>query len=107
MTLTKHLCDSEFPWCPPEARSGEFYKLRVSSLSPTQFAVGKAEVQVRTGRMKKKFKEEPGRLHDGMLSVTDDGKEVLEEALFLASGAEARGLPGYRATGEGASRSRQ
>jgi len=28
--------------------------------------------------------------------VTDDGKEVLEEALFLASGSEARGLPGYR-----------
>jgi hypothetical protein len=36
----------------------------VSSLSPTQFAVGRAEVQVRTGRMNKKFKEEPGRLHD-------------------------------------------
>jgi hypothetical protein len=32
----------------------------------------------------------------GVLSVTDDGKEVLEEALFLASRAEARGLPGYR-----------
>ncbi len=32
----------------------------------------------------------------GELSVTGDGKEVLEEALFLASSAEARGLPGYR-----------
>jgi len=62
--LTNHLCDSEFPWCPPNARSGEFYKLKVSSLSPTQFAVGKAEVQVRSGRMKKKFKEDPKRLHD-------------------------------------------
>jgi hypothetical protein len=31
-----------------------------------------------------------------VLSVTDDGKEVLDEALFLASGAEARGLPGFR-----------
>jgi hypothetical protein len=62
--LTKHLCDSEFPWCPRDARAGEFYKLKVSSLSPTQFAVGKAEVQVRSGRMKKKFKEDPKRLHD-------------------------------------------
>ena len=134
--MTKHLCDSEFPWCPPDARAGEFYKLKVSSLSPTQFAVGKAEVQVRARRMKKKFKEDPKRLHDylrvrpvpvvvrgekfylvdqdilagkhtfddfaftvddqGVLSVTDDGKEVLDEALFLASGAEARGLPGFR-----------
>lgn len=32
----------------------------------------------------------------GRLEVTDDGKEVLEEALFLASSAEARGLPGFR-----------
>jgi hypothetical protein len=31
----------------------------------------------------------------GQISVTDDGKEVLEEALLLASSAEARGLPGY------------
>jgi hypothetical protein len=134
--LIKHLCDSEFPWCPPDARAGELYKLRVNHLSPTQFAVEKAEVHVRAGRMRKKLKNDPGHLHDylrvrpvpiivrgerfylvdqdilagrhtfgdcafsvdehGTLSVTDDGKEVLEEALFLATGAEARGLRGYR-----------
>ena len=27
--MTQHLCDSEFPWCPADARNGDFYKLRV------------------------------------------------------------------------------
>ncbi len=62
--MTQHLCDSEFPWCPSDARSGDFYKLRVKDLSPTQFAVGKAEVAVRAGRLRKKFKKDPGKLHD-------------------------------------------
>ncbi len=61
--MTRHLCDSEFSWCPPEATAGEFYKLRVKDLSPTQFSVGKAEVEVRAGRMRKKFKRDPGKLH--------------------------------------------
>jgi hypothetical protein len=26
----------------------------------------------------------------------DDGKEVIDEAMFLASSTEARGLPGFR-----------
>jgi hypothetical protein len=30
------------------------------------------------------------------LEMTDDGKEVLDEVLLLASSAEARGLPGFR-----------
>ena len=62
--MSKHLCDSEFPWCPPEARVGDFYKLRVKDLSPTQFAVGKAEVAVRTARLRKKYNKDPGKLHD-------------------------------------------
>ena len=33
---------------------------------------------------------------NGELELTDDGKEVLDEAMFLANSAEARGLPGYR-----------
>jgi hypothetical protein len=33
---------------------------------------------------------------DGILELNDDGKEVIDEALFLANGAEARGLPGFR-----------
>jgi hypothetical protein len=32
----------------------------------------------------------------GILELSDDGKEVLEEALFLAASAEAWGRPGYR-----------
>ena len=62
--MTRRLCDSEFPWCPADARSSEFYKLRAKDLSPAQFAVGKAEVAVRTGRMRKKFQKDPGILHD-------------------------------------------
>ena len=62
--MTRHLCDSEFPWCPPEARAGDFYKLRVTDLSPTQFAVGRAEVDVRSGRMRKKIRKDPQKLHD-------------------------------------------
>lgn len=62
--MTKHVCDSEFPWCPTDARAGDFYKLRIKDLSPTQFAVGKAEIEVRAGRMRKKLKKDPGKLHD-------------------------------------------
>lgn len=62
--MSKHVCDSEFPWCPSDARADEFYKLKVKDLSPTQFAVGKAEIEVRAGRMRKKLKKDPGKLHD-------------------------------------------
>ena len=62
--MSQHICDSEFPFCPADARNGEFYKLRVKDLSPTQFAVGKAEINVRAARMRKKLKKDPGKLHD-------------------------------------------
>jgi hypothetical protein len=62
--MVQHIRDFEFPCCPTGARSGEFYKLRVKDLSPTQFAMGMAEVKVRTGRMHKKYMKDPGRLHD-------------------------------------------
>jgi len=62
--MSQHICDSEFPYCPADAKVGDFYKLRVKDLSPTQFAVGKAEVAVRSGRMRKKLKKDPGKLHD-------------------------------------------
>ena len=62
--MSKHVCDSEFPWCPTDARAGDFYKLRIKDLSPTQFAIGKAEIEVRAGRMRKKLKKDPGKLHD-------------------------------------------
>jgi hypothetical protein len=32
----------------------------------------------------------------GALELSDDGKDVIEEALFLAASEEARGLPGFR-----------
>jgi len=62
--MSIYLCDSEFPWCPSDARAGDFYKLRVKDLSPTQFAVGKAEIKVRAGHMRKKLKKDPAKLHD-------------------------------------------
>jgi len=62
--MSKHVCDSEFPWCPSDARADDFYKLRIKDLSPTQFAVGKAEIKVRAGHMRKKLKKDPGKLHD-------------------------------------------
>jgi hypothetical protein len=62
--VTRNICDSEFAWCPSDAKAGDFYKLRVDDLSPTQFTVGKAEIQVRAGRMRKKYKKDPAKLHD-------------------------------------------
>lgn len=62
--MTRHICDSEFPWCPPDARAGDFYKLRLKDFASTQFVIGKAEVQVHTGRLRKKFNTDPGKLHD-------------------------------------------
>jgi len=32
----------------------------------------------------------------GNLELSDDGKEVIDDALFLAASEEARGLPGFR-----------
>ena len=48
--MSKLVCDEEFPWCTEAAKAGAFYKLRVSDLSPTQFAVGRAEFEVKAGR---------------------------------------------------------
>jgi hypothetical protein len=60
--MPRHLCDSEFSWCPPDASAGDFCKLRIKDPSPTQFAVGKSEVAVRC--MCKKFNKGPHKLHD-------------------------------------------
>jgi len=62
--MTQLICDSEFPWCPADARAGDYYKLRLKDFSPTQFAVGKAEVQVHARRLGKKFSKDPAKLHD-------------------------------------------
>ena len=31
----------------------------------------------------------------GKIELTDEGEDIVEQALFLASGPEAAGLPGY------------
>jgi len=33
--MTQKICDSEFPWCPADAKAGDFYKLRLKDL-PTK-----------------------------------------------------------------------
>ena len=62
--MSKQIFDEEFPWCTEAPKAGEFYKLRVSDLSPTQFAVGRAEIGVKAGRAKKKYKRDPQLLRD-------------------------------------------
>ncbi len=62
--VSQQLSDADLAWCPADAKAGEYYKLHVKDLSPTQFAVGKAEVVVRAGRMRKKYEADPGKLHD-------------------------------------------
>ena len=62
--MSKSICDDEFPWCTPKAKTGEFYKLRIDDLSPTQFAAGRAEVLMKAGRYRKKYKKDPQLLHD-------------------------------------------
>jgi len=59
--MTPHICDSEFPWSPPDARAGDFYKLRLKDFVSMQFAIGKAEVQVHAGRLRKKLNTDPGQ----------------------------------------------
>jgi len=62
--VTQHLCDSEFPWCSADARTGDLYKIRVKDLSPTQFTVGKAGGTGRAGRLPKKLRKDPQKLPD-------------------------------------------
>ena len=81
-------------------------KLRVKDLSPTQFAVGKAEVAVRTSRMRKKFSKGPQRLHDYLLDrpvpiVVSKERFYLVDHHHLVRALfdslhKARGLPGLR-----------
>ncbi len=57
----------EYDWCPDKPEPMQFYKLLVRDLSPTQFAVGLAEVQYKAGRMAKKFADDQAKLHDYLL----------------------------------------
>jgi hypothetical protein len=82
--MTQHLRAPGFPWRPPDAKAGEFYKLRVKDLSPTQFAV-------RTGRMRKKLNEDPGKLHD-YLRVRPVPLLVRDKKFYLVDHHLARAL---------------
>ena len=52
--MTTLICKSKYPQCPKDAQPGGIHQLRLKHLSPTQFAVGKAEVDLKAKRMKRK-----------------------------------------------------
>ena len=62
--MSKLICKSKYPMCPKDAQPGGIHQLRISQLSPTQFAVGKAEVSIKSKRMLQKHKHHPQKLHD-------------------------------------------
>ena len=62
--MAKAICDDEFPWCTAAGRKGELFKLRLNDLAPTQFAVGRAEVEFRAAGILRKCRQHPDRLHD-------------------------------------------
>jgi len=67
MSMSKYTNPDDFDWCPDKPEPMQFYKLLVKDLSPTQFATGKSEVLYKAGRMAKKFKSNPEKLHDYLL----------------------------------------
>ncbi|MGB5406496.1 MAG: ParB-like protein [Thiogranum sp.] len=62
--MSKLICKSKYPMCPKDAQPGGIHQLRIGDLSPTQFAVGKAEVDIKSMRMRHKHKHNPQKLHD-------------------------------------------
>lgn len=66
--MSKLICKSKIPMCPGDAQPGGIHQLRIGKLSPTQFAVGKAEVQIKSARMKHKHMHNPQKLHDYLIT---------------------------------------
>jgi len=62
--MSKLICKSKYPMCPKDAQPGGIHQLRIGDLSPTQFAVGKAEVDIKSMRMRHKHQHNPQKLHD-------------------------------------------
>jgi hypothetical protein len=62
--MTKQISESTLEWCDEKAQVGGMYKIRLDDLAPTQFAVGRAEMLVRSARMKKKYGQDPQKLSD-------------------------------------------
>ena len=67
MSEQKFKYTDDFDWCPDKPQAMQFYTLLVKDLSPTQFAVGKAEVLYKARRLAKKFARDPHKLHDYLL----------------------------------------
>ncbi len=57
----------DFPWCPEDAQRYQQYRILVKDLSPTQFATGKAEVMTKAERFRRRYKNDPRKLHDYLL----------------------------------------
>ena len=66
--MSKLICKSKYPQCPKDAQPGGIHQLKIGHLSPTQFAVGSAEVHVKAKRMKHKHDHHPEKLHDYLVT---------------------------------------
>ncbi len=66
--MSEIICKSDFPKLPKDTQPGGIYKLQIKDLSPTQFAVGKAEVEIKAKRMMHKYKHKPQKLHDYLVT---------------------------------------
>ena len=77
--MSKLICKSKYPMCPKDAQPGGIHQLRINQLSPTQFAVGKAEVDLKTKRMKHKHRHNPQQLHDYLVTLDSAIKTGLHQ----------------------------
>lgn len=66
--MSEIICKSDFSKLPKDTQPGGIYKLQIKDLSPTQFAVGKAEVEIKAKRMMHKYKHKPQKLHDYLVT---------------------------------------
>jgi len=62
--MKEFVSDDDIPLCTQDASAGQFYRLPVDDLRPTQFATGKGEVLTRAARMRKKYQHDPDTLRD-------------------------------------------
>jgi len=62
--MSKVMHTENLPSLTTDARHGDFGILRVADLAPTQFAVGKAEVEIKAARMRRKHDKSPKHMFD-------------------------------------------
>ena len=101
-TLPKHIKDMKFypyrsrSWIVPEnhgylKKDAPFYEFKWANFFRTHILLDQDLLAERHTFDEFTFVVD----EHGMLGLNDEGKEVIDEALFLASSAEARGLPGF------------